>query len=98
MELLLNGTVELNANDMEKAKVFSALFTLIFTSKHIFQDSQPLENRTKVWNREALLMLEFRESLNILYINKFTWCDRLQLKYLADVIARLLSIVFNLLC
>lgn len=98
MELLLNGTVELMANDMEKAKVFSALFTLIFTSKHSLQESQPLENRAKFWNREALLMLEFRESLNILDINKFTWCDRLQLKYLADVIARPLSIIFNLLC
>lgn len=88
MELLVNVTGKLITNDMEKAKVLSALFTLIFTSKPSLEVSQILETRAKVWNKEDLPLWEedwVREHLNKLDVYKSMWHDGLHPQVLRDL-------------
>ena len=48
MDLLLNGAAELVANEMPKAKVLSAFFASVFTSKTGLQEAQTPQTRGTV--------------------------------------------------
>lgn len=72
MEPLLNGAGELVINGMEKVEVLTVIFASDLTNKITLQESQALETRGKVWNKEDLPSVkedQIGEHLNILDVH-----------------------------
>ncbi|GAB0177898.1 mitochondrial enolase superfamily member 1 [Grus japonensis] len=98
---LFNKTGDLGTQDMEKAEVLNAGFLSVFTSKTGLQESQVLETKGKDWSKKDVPLIEedqIREYLSNMDTHKPMGPDGIHpqvLRELADVIVRLLSIIFD---
>lgn len=98
---LLNLHGDLVTKNIVQAEIFSVFFALVFTAKSYLQESQVPAIRRIIWSREDLPSVKedlILEHFNGLDIRKSTGPYGMHpqvLKKLADIIARLLSMVFK---
>ena len=98
---LLNKTRDLVTQDIEQAEVLTAFFVSVFTSKTGLQGSQVPETKGKDWSQKDVPLVEedqIREYLSNMDIHKPMGSDGIHpqvLRERADVIVRLLSIIFD---
>ncbi|GAB0209507.1 mitochondrial enolase superfamily member 1 [Grus japonensis] len=95
--LLLNEVGALVTEDTEKVESLNAFFASVFTAKASPQETQTLEVGEKVLRKEDLQVVEedrVRDHLGKLDIHKSMGPDGMHPR-VADVIARLLSIIFE---